>query len=71
MARFQRAINVAIRGIDVKNLPGFLDGAGNIQLRDYVKDVVDDDGKKRRQGFFVRKEAAKSSRSVKRSEAAS
>ena len=48
-------LNVAIRGIDVKNLPGFLDGAGNIQLRDYVKDVVDDDGKKRRQGFFVTK----------------
>jgi hypothetical protein len=46
-------LNIEIRGIDMKNLPGFMDGAGNIQLRDYVKDVVDDDGKKRRQGFFV------------------
>lgn len=48
-------LNVEIRGIDMKNLPGFMDAVGNIQLRDHVKDVVDDDGKKRRQGFFVTK----------------
>ncbi len=50
-------LNVEIRGIDITNLPGFMDGAGNIQLRDHVKDVVDDDGKKRKQGFFLTKEA--------------
>src|SRR5579862_2023724 len=46
-------LKIEIRGMDMKNLPGFMDGAGNIQLCDYVKDVVDDDGRKRKQGFFV------------------
>jgi hypothetical protein len=50
-------LNVKIRDLDMKSLPGFMDGAGNIQLRDFVMDVVDDDGKKRRQGFFLTKEA--------------
>jgi hypothetical protein len=50
-------LKIEIRGMDMKNLLGFMDGAGNIQLCDYVKDVVDDDGRKRRQGFFVTQKA--------------
>jgi hypothetical protein len=50
-------LKIEIRGMDMKNLPGFMDGAGNIQLCDYVKDVVDDDGRNRKQGFFVTQKA--------------
>lgn len=46
-------LNIEIRDIDMKKLPGFMDGSGNIKLRDQVREVVDDDGKKIRQGFFV------------------
>ena len=50
-------LKIEIRGLDMKNLPGFMEGAGNSQLCDYVKEVVDDDGRKRRQGFFVTQKA--------------
>lgn len=46
--------NVCIRGMDdLKNLPAFMDGNGEIVLRDYVKEVTTDDGQKIRRGFFV------------------
>ena len=53
--RVPTSLKIEIRGIDMKNLPGFMDGSGNIQLSDYVKDVVDDDGRMRKQGFFITK----------------
>ena len=51
-------LRVAIRNIDMKNLPGFMDGSGNIKLRDHVREVLDDDGKKIRKGFFVTPEGS-------------
>jgi hypothetical protein len=51
-------LRVAIRNIDMKNLPGFMDGSGNIKLRDHVREVLDDDGKKIRKGFFVTQEGS-------------
>ncbi len=50
-------LRIEIQGMDMKNLPGFMDGAGNIQLCNYVKDVVDDDGRQRKQGFFITQKA--------------
>jgi hypothetical protein len=51
-------LRVAVRNIDMKNLPGFMDGSGNIKLRDHVREVLDDDGKKIRKGFFVTREGS-------------
>lgn len=42
-----------IRGLDMKNLPAFMDGVGEIQLQDTVKDSVTSEGKVLRQGFFL------------------
>jgi hypothetical protein len=45
-----------IRGLDMKSLPAFIDGAGAIQIHDTVREFVDADGKIHRQGFFMTKE---------------
>jgi hypothetical protein len=51
------SLNVEIRGIDLKNLPAFMDGKGEINLSDVVRESVTEDGRKLRQGFFLTKEA--------------
>lgn len=50
-------LNVEIRGLDLKNLPAFMDGKGEINLSNVVRESVTDDGRKLRQGFFLTKEA--------------
>jgi HNH endonuclease len=50
-------LNVQIRGMDLKNLPAYMDGNGEIRLLDTVKESTDDDGRRLRQGFFLTKEA--------------
>ncbi len=47
-----------IRGLDLKNLPAFMDGQGNINLRDVVKEATSEDGRRLRQGFFLTNEAS-------------
>jgi len=46
-----------IRGLDLKSLPAFMDGKGQIILSDFVKTSVRDDGRLLRQGFFLTREA--------------
>jgi hypothetical protein len=46
-----------IGGLDLRNLPAFMDGNGEIRLRDFVRDTVTADGRQLRQGFFVTREA--------------
>jgi hypothetical protein len=46
-----------IRGLDLKSLPAFMDGEGQINLLDVVKTSVTEDGRLLRQGFFLTKEA--------------
>ena len=46
-----------IRGLDLKSLPAFMDGKGQIILSDFVKTSVSDDGRLLRQGFFLTREA--------------
>ena len=50
-------LRAQIRGLDLKNLPAFMDGDGNINLRDVVRESTSEDGRKLRQGFFLTKEA--------------
>ena len=50
-------LNAEIRGLDLKNLPAFMDGEGDIKLKDVVKESTTEDGRKLRQGFFLTKEA--------------
>jgi hypothetical protein len=50
------ALNVEIRGLDLKSLPGFMDGKGEINLVNVVRDSIAEDGRKLRQGFFLKKE---------------
>ena len=47
-----------IRGLDLKDLPAFMDGQGNINLRDAVKEATSEDGRRLRQGFFLTNEAS-------------
>lgn len=42
-----------IRGLDMKNLPAFIDGAGEIQLQDTVTESKTPDGRIIRHGFFL------------------
>jgi hypothetical protein len=46
-----------IRGLDVANLPAFMDGDGNINLQDVVKESTSEDGRRLRQGFFLSRKA--------------
>lgn len=46
-----------IQGLDLRDLPAFMDGNGEIRLRDFVRDTVNDDGRQLRQGFFATREA--------------
>lgn len=50
-------LRAEIRGLDLKDLPAFMDGDGNINLRDVVKESTSEDGRRLRQGFFLTKEA--------------
>jgi hypothetical protein len=50
-------LNAGIRGMDVKNLPAFMDGEGEIKLSDVVRESTTDDGRRLRQGFFLTREA--------------
>lgn len=49
-------LNAKIIGLDLQNLPAFMDGRGEIQLLDTVKEVITDEGRRLRQGFFITKE---------------
>src|SRR5258708_8836848 len=49
-------INVEVGGLDLKKLPAFMDGKGEINLLNVVRESVNEDGRKLRQGFFLRKE---------------
>jgi hypothetical protein len=51
-------VNTEIRGLDLKNLPAFIDGEGKIRLLDVVKESTSDDGRRLRQGFFLTEEAS-------------
>lgn len=46
-----------IQGLDLQDLPAFMDGNGEIRLRDFVRDTVTAEGRQLRQGFFVTREA--------------
>jgi len=50
-------LRAEIRDLDMKNLPAFMDGGGNIKLLDVVRESTNEDGKRLRQGFFLTKEA--------------
>ena len=50
-------LNVEIRGLDLKNLHAFMDGKGEINLSNVVRESVSEDGRRLRQGFFLTKEA--------------
>jgi hypothetical protein len=50
-------LNVEIRGLDLKNLPAFMDGEGGINLLNVVRESITDEGRRLRQGFFLTKEA--------------
>jgi len=50
-------LHAEIQGLDLKSLPAFMNGNGEIKLLDYVKETVADDGRRLRQGFFVTKKA--------------
>jgi hypothetical protein len=50
-------LKVEIQGIDLKSLPAFMDGRGEINLCDMVKESITDEGRQLRQGFFMTKEA--------------
>jgi hypothetical protein len=49
-------LNVEIRGLDLKKLPAFMDGKGEINLLNVVRESVSEDGRRLRQGFFITKE---------------
>jgi len=51
-------LRAEIRGLDLKNLPAFMDGGGEINLRGVVRESTSEDGRRHRQGFFLTKEAA-------------
>lgn len=48
-------VNADIRGLDMKSLPAFMDGGGQIQLQDCVTESQTADGKIIRHGFFLTK----------------
>src|SRR4029077_16482979 len=50
-------LRAEIQGLDLKSLPAFMDGNGEIRLLDYVKETISDDGRRLRQGFLVTKSA--------------
>jgi hypothetical protein len=50
-------LRAEIRGLDMKHIPAFRDGDGNINLRDVVRESTSVNGRRVRQGFFLTKEA--------------
>jgi hypothetical protein len=51
------SVNAEIRGLDMKNLEGFMDPDGQTKLFDRVSDATAEDGRKVRRGFFMTKGA--------------
>ena len=51
-------LRAEIHGLDLNSLPAFMDGDGNINLRDVVTESTSEDGRRLRQGFFLTKEAS-------------
>jgi hypothetical protein len=51
------SVNAEIRGLDMKNLQGFIDVDGQVRLFDRVIDATSEDGRKLRRGFFMTEEA--------------
>jgi hypothetical protein len=51
------SVNAEIRGLDMKNLQGFVDVDGHVKLFDRVIDATNEDGRKVRRGFFMTKGA--------------
>lgn len=51
------SVKAEVRGLDMKNLQGFVDVDGYIQLLDRVVEATNEDGRKVRRGFFMTKEA--------------
>jgi hypothetical protein len=49
-------LSAQILGLDLKNLPAFMDGEGEIRLKDVVKNSITAEGRNIRQGFFITKE---------------
>jgi hypothetical protein len=47
------ALKANIRGLDLKNLPAFMDGDGNLNLKSTVRESTDEQGRRVRQGFFL------------------
>lgn len=50
-------LTAQIRGMDLQNLPAFMDGEGEINLSNVVRESVTQEGRKLRQGFFLTKQA--------------
>lgn len=46
-------ISAQIRGIDMKNLPAFIDGKGELQLRNKVEPTMTPEGRIVKKGFFI------------------
>ncbi len=57
-------LSAQIRGLDMKNLPAFMDGKGAIQLLDKVEPTITPEGRQVRQGFLLPKEAGTNSQSA-------
>ncbi len=51
-------VSLGIRGMQVEGLFGFRESGGTINLSDVVIESPTEDGKKRREGFFISKESA-------------
>lgn len=51
------SVKAEVRGLDMKNLQGFVDVEGQVQLLDRVVDATNEDGRKVKRGFFMTKEA--------------
>lgn len=49
-------LKAKVRGLDLKSLPAFMDGTGEIRLQSTVKETVTEEGRRLRQGFFLTKE---------------
>jgi hypothetical protein len=47
------SVNAEIRGLDMKNLRGFIDANGEIEIFDRVLETTTEDGRKVRRGFFM------------------
>ncbi len=51
------SVKAEVRGLDMKNLQGFVDVDGQVQLFDRVEDATNEDGRQVRRGLFMTREA--------------